>query len=376
MSRDEITFTQWRSGTRLAHRFGDFVNTPPSPCEYNYIFSTGCLFHNKMSSPADLSLDTTSLVDEFQLDSNDIFASEPLSSSPIKRNRQNRELPPPLEKVSIPELKCDPFLPPNELFQLTTHLRKPQDSMLHHNKIAKLLNQLQATNDDLELDDQLRTRVFKGRFSNKNALDSFDLRLDSFLAEKAPPVALDDNKENSAIPEPLKRKLRQPAHETKRLRRPARVPVLSALPNVINGAVSPIRSPQRICVPKRQGTPHKPVLKPLNELNIYLVNSLTGLINDATQFGTELNASNCEGFPMPEDVNEVVQIPTNESVPTSAQQKMAIIKAFHGTRFPGGPNGSRGFYSKQESDEYRRGGRTLAARTETRRVHWADDLEW
>lgn len=329
-----------------------------------------------MSSPEDLSLDTTNLVDEFHLDSHDILAPEPLSSSPIKRDRSTLGFAPSPEKASIPELKCDPFLPPNELFQITTHLRKPQETALHHNKIAKLLNQLQDTYGDLEPDDQLRTRVFKGRFSNKNALDSFDLRLDSFLAEKPPASSLDENKENSAVPEPHKRKLRQPARDTKRVRRPARVPVLSALPNVINGAVSPVRSPQRICVPKRQGTPHKPVLKPLSDLNIYLVNSLTGMINDATQFGTELNASNCEGFPMPEDVNEVVQIPTNESVPNSTQQKMAIIKAFHGTRFPNGPNGSRGFYSKQESEDYRRGGRTRAVKSDTRRVHWADDLEW
>lgn len=330
-----------------------------------------------MSSSADLSMDSAGLVDDFLLGSNDILGPQQLSSSPIKINRHTQNLPPPLGKTIIPELKCEPFLPPNELFQITTHLRNPQDSsLLHHNKIAKLLNQLQDSNDDLELDDQLRTRVFKGRFSNKTALDSFDLRLDSFLAEKPPPFPLDDNKENSTIAEPLKRKLRQPVRDAKRLRRPARIPVLSALPNVINGATSPVRSPQRICVPKRQGTPHKPVLKLLTDLNIYLVNSLTGMINDATQFGTELNASNCEGFPMPEDVNEVVQIPTNESVPASSQQKMAIIKAFHGTRFPGGANGSRGFYSKQESEEFKRSGRTLPVRTGTRRVHWAEDLEW
>lgn len=323
---------------------------------------------------ADLSTDPN-LVDDFLLDPSDILSPDQLSSSPIKLNRPNHNLPPPLGKTTIPELKCDPFSPPNELFQITNHLRKPQEHLLHHNKIAKLLNQLQETNDELELDDQVRTRVFKGRFSSQNALDSFDLRLDSFLAEKPAPAPLDENKENSAVPEPLKRKLRQPAHGAKRLKRPARVPVLSALPNVMNGAVSPVRSPKRICVPKRQGTPHKPVLKPLNGLNIYLVNSLTGTINDATQFGTELNASNCEGFPLPEDVNEVVQIPTNENGST-CEQKMAIIKAFHGTRFPGGANGSRGFYSKRESEEYRTSGRTLAARTGTRRVHWADDLEW
>jgi len=125
--------------------------------------------------------------------------------------------------------------------------------------------------------------------------------------------------------------------------------------------------------------PQHLVLKPLNKLDIYLVDSLTGLVNDATQFGTELNASNCEGFPMPEDVNEIVQIPTNETVPSSEQQKMALIKAYHSTRVVTLPSDSsyRGFYNKREFDEYVRMGKTEAkAHEEKRRVRWAEDLEW
>lgn len=85
-------------------------------------------------------------------------------------------------------------------------------------------------------------------------------------------------------------------------------------------------SPNRICTPNHTGidAPFKPSLKYQNSpFNIYLVDSLTGLINDATQFGTELNASNCEGFPLPEHVNEIVQIPTNEESqkPASKKQK-------------------------------------------------------
>lgn len=286
-------------------------------------------------------------------------------------------------------------------------------SLLHNDKINKLLELLKEANGDLELDDQLRTRVFRGRFSRR--VDPLHGDLDSYLDTKDH----DDNKENVA-PEPSKKRkdssVRRPSKKNK-----SAIPVLQALPNAGNTANStkatsssekgrnlrlpliyplqPLqidgfptlqmrapatlagsRSPHRICIPKssRIVKPQQLVLRPLTKLDIYLVDSLTGLVNDATQFGTELNASNCEGFPMPEDVNEIVQIPTNETVGPSEQQKMALIKAYHSTRMGSlGDSSYRGFYSKKEFDEYVRLGKTqVKVYEEKRRVRWADDLEW
>lgn len=115
-----------------------------------------------------------------------------------------------------------------------------------------------------------------------------------------------------------------------------------------------------------------------------MVESLTGLINDATQFGTELNASNCEGFLMPDNINEIVQIPTNEVGP-SAKKKLAIIKAHHSKRFTDDQSdltksrsGSPGFYLKQEFEKYRE--LTPPSQVQVHRdkkaVRWADELEW
>ncbi|EEQ37059.1 hypothetical protein CLUG_01182 [Clavispora lusitaniae ATCC 42720] len=363
----------------------------PAPAFFSHLFSSSL----QMSSPVDLSVDTSHLADEFQLQSDDIFLDN-LSSSPVKKQGSVYEAAEALSTLATPNLRCD-FAPANELFQVTTHLRRERDisssDNLHHNKIEKLLRQLENTNESFELDDQLRTRVFKGRFTRKDTLDALELHLDSYLQGKenspeninATPSSANENKENHI--EPSKRKLRQPLHDTKRLRGSTSVPVLQALPNVLNGAQRESqlssqrptqRSPQRICVPRRRAAPPKPALRPSNDLNIFLVNSSTGMVNDATQFGTELNASNCEGFPMPEDVNEVVQIPTNETVPASAKQKMAIIKAFHSKRFPiAGDGGTRGFYTKQESDEYKQKGKTSGApRDGKRHVRWAEDLEW
>ena len=146
----------------------------------------------------------------------------------------------------------------------------------------------------------------------------------------------------------------------------------------------------------------KPSIKYSKSLtNIYMVDSLTGLINDATQFGTELNASNCEGFPLPEDTNEIVQIPTNDDT-NKNKQKMAIIKAYHNKYFNTAtaagssrelkPNNRiGGFYSSEEFERFQssidamKTGVELVQnepKTKTKnkkgkaRVNWAEQLEW
>lgn len=336
------------------------------------------------SSPIEVSFDTSNLLDDYQFSAQDLL---PEIASPVKKpthsNRSGHQDSPKSQQLSpstTPDLLCGFSLASNELFQVTQNLRHQNmeifdEKPLYNDKIEKLLENLK--DDSFELDDQLRTRVFRGRFSRRN--DPLDADLDLYLqGPKLPP--LNENKENLAPLEPLKRPKDANRH-VKRQKRSA-IPVLQAIPNVVNTErQSPIlRSPHRICVPKltRLMKPQPLVLKPLKNIDIFLVDSLTGLVNDATQFGTELNASNCEGFPMPEDVNEIVQIPTNESVPPSSQQKMALIKAFHSTRSSiCSDNSYRGFYSKKELEEYKSQGKTqVKVFNDKRKVRWADELEW
>lgn len=390
------------------------------------------------SSPVEVSFDTSSLLDECHLDVHDLLP-EDSACSPTKKSGHAFGSIQLLSATPTPDLLCGMSLMTSDLFQATYHLRNSASSgdllegrPLHNDKIEKLLDLLKEGNDDFELDDQLRTRVFKGRFSRRT--DPLDGDLDSYLHTKLH----NDNKENVS-PEPSKKRKDGSALRPAKRHKGAST-VLQALPNASNMAHSTnisnntcnntignstaekghkkrlsqkqalqsllipqlllqplqlqptqplqlqsslpaLRSPNRICMPKssRIVKPQHLVLKPLNKLDIYLVDSLTGLVNDATQFGTELNASNCEGFPMPEDINEIVQIPTNETVPSSEQQKMALIKAYHSTRVVTLPSDSsyRGFYNKREFDEYVRMGKTEAkAHEEKRRVRWAEDLEW
>lgn len=305
----------------------------------------------------------------------------------------------------------------NELFQVTNNIRSgslnqhsdifglandENDDLfygkrLNNDKINKLVNELGLRNRsdeiDFELDDQLRTGIFKGRFKKSqynmdNNKDDIDLLLTDYLDNGAP--VPNENKENlTPYPDPLKTIRNKDTNSIKKSnkvffkapRRPAysksSIPVLKPLSNVTNIELKKpynefvVRkdstiSPKRLCIPNNTSdiVPSKPSIKyqkPL--LNIYLVDSLTGHINDATQFGTELNASNCEGFPLPEHVNEIVQIPTNDesqkSTTKKQKQKMAIIKAFQNKYYSTNKpttkvTGKRpGFYNKEEFENYK-----------------------
>lgn len=265
---------------------------------------------------------------------------------------------------------------------------------LNNDKINKLVNDLGLKNNgddcDYELDDQMRTGVFKGRFkkhhyNSENNNDELDTLLTGYLDNGSGPS--NENKENlSPYPDPLKTIRNKDTNSIKKsnkvfFKAPRRngsgkssIPVLKPLSNVTNIDIKKpndfvvrkdnAKSPKRICTPNHiNNEPSKPSLKYQDpHLNIYIVDSLTGHINDATQFGTELNASNCEGFPLPEHVNEIVQIPTNDEtqkvVSKKQKQKMAIIKAFHNkyysTQTHIAPTNQRlGFYSKSEFDNYK-----------------------
>lgn len=266
---------------------------------------------------------------------------------------------------------------------------------LNNDKLERLLRDLglrarEAGEEEFELDDKMRTRIFKGRFNKSQSQDNLEVQLGSYLNNHSLPdqenIALEDtggtpNKENIGMKR-SERIMFNNSRKHKKAALPASRP-LSNLTNLdlkkpTNETSSKIKksikpsdvSPRRICIPHHSTNiiPQKPNIKfpDKRHVNIYLVDSLTGQINDATQFGTELNASNCEGFPLPEDVNEVVKIPTNEEPSQSKKRqkskpKMAIIKAFHnskhfssfGCQQQNTSSTRPGFYNKEEYENYK-----------------------
>ncbi|ODV78879.1 uncharacterized protein CANTADRAFT_37513, partial [Suhomyces tanzawaensis NRRL Y-17324] len=249
----------------------------------------------------------------------------------------------------------------NELFQVTHNLRRAQTphknqfdlfgseedgwfsgKRLNNNKIERMLEMGISKNSmdqEFELDDQLRTRFYKGRFTKE--ADGLDILLNSYLEQGT--SQSNENKENlTPFPDPLKTVKNKQMNSIKKSskiffrspRRNTSIPILKPLSNITNierkefVVKRDTKAPTRTSIPQhRTKFTLRPSIKYHDpRLNIFIVDSLSGLINDATKFGTELNASNCEDFPLPEDANEIVQIPTNDD--KSKAQKMAIIKVY------------------------------------------------
>ncbi|KAL6453979.1 hypothetical protein SBY92_003434 [Candida maltosa Xu316] len=181
---------------------------------------------------------------------------------------------------------------------------------------------------DYELDDVLRTRIFDGRFKNRNAYLTTRPDLNEYF---------DENKENRD----------KPARVGKR-----KASVLQPITNNLQ--------PKRLCLPKHALLkPARPSLKVQDQSsNIFLIESSTGLINDATKYATELNGSQCEDYPLPEHENEVVQIPTNDD----ENPKMAIIRMFKSKRF-----------GNTDTEKSKIGNSPEKSK---KKVRWATNLEW
>lgn len=270
-----------------------------------------------------------------------------LETIPIKGQYKNLE--PINDKISLnnPNLILRPdqnmldssILRPNDLFQVTNnHIFDTNENNLidtdttfnFNTKLNKLIESLEKDNEEFYMDDQGRTRVFKGRFKplDDNELDT---QINQFL---------DSDKENM---DPVK------------IRRPKKGFKIQKSLNPLRTFSLHQRSQKRgACRPNhRMLITLKPsIIYKLSKPQIYLVDSSTGSLNDATQFGTELNASNCEEIPLPEDDNEVVQIPTNED---TTNQKMAIIRTFNNKKFTTGDTDVKdrsGFYNKTEFNQY------------------------
>ncbi|EGV61511.1 hypothetical protein PSN45_000185 [Yamadazyma tenuis] len=270
----------------------------------------------------------------------------------------------PIKRPSAPLPQPQRLSPTKDLFQITNnHNYKSYnlfgvedtfpDLSLKNNKIEKLIRDLEAEDYELDVDTQARSRIFKGRIKGLEDSDEFDARVASFI-----------DKENIDF-EPTKSPIR--TNKVKKPLKPLRqnsskVPVLKPLNSPMYTSFTPVLKAKddlhkRVCRPSHrqvacpppvlaQGSPHHP--------QIYLVDASTGSLSDATQFGTELNASNCEGFPLPETVHEVVQIPTNDESGRHPP-KMAIIKTFEcrmSTPSQPPPAIRPGFYSKTEYLNY------------------------
>lgn len=364
--------------------------------------------------------------DDFNMDLDDLVGDSPSPASkppsPIKRTRNHFP-----KSASYMNLDYKPKLAPiinqnpvtNELFQVTSNLRK-----LHHreqerfefeindndfvpikrltnDKIEKLVNDLGMNDMDYELDDQLRARFRNGRFMRQDENKENDL-------ENHVSHYLQDNQENYSYPDPLKKINKSSENSIIKKRNhlkpkkfqsnhKSQIPILKPLTNLTNlnkdyqetkfSIPSINSSPKRICSPKHRFTkPNKPAMKYLpNKTNIFVVDSSTGLINDATIFGTELNASNCDDFPLPENINEVVQIPTNDD---KNKSKIAIIKVFHNKYYNSDLSNklNSGFYNQQQFETWennRNNSNGVEVLTSSNdidksksKVHWAEELEW
>lgn len=296
------------------------------------------------------------LCNEFDLDYSDIIPQE---SSSISNT-----------KISLPPDYSTSNRITNELFQVTSNLRDTykrngQPKRLNNNKIEKLMQDINVNQEleesGFELDDIVRTRVFKGRFKNRNSSYAMLPNLN---------VYFDENKENRD----------KPSKVTKSNK--LSLPILQPITN--NPKRHTIRSPKRLCRPKHRSLrPQKPSIKAFDKSNIFLIESLTGLINDATKYATELNGSHGEEYPLPEHENEVVQIPTNED----KDPKMAIIRMYKPKRLAKTDDSDHknGFYNEAEFDIYRDQqssgvqvvSSSVGSSSGTKKsVRWADNLEW
>lgn len=394
---------------------------------------------NHTGDGSSLSIDEMSF-DNDLLENNDLIDFQDLidePGSPVKKDNVHNITKFPIKNslsYCKPNLKpVDTNMIANELFQVTNNIRRndkfkmydtesqnynhsifhdmdQEDGFLigkklNNEKIDKLVNDLGLKDLDYELDDQFRTRFYKGRFSkHTEPNDDLDLKLDTYLEDKENMMIYDkgqrkpdkskrgieESRENilSPYPDPIKSKGKGIQKSNKMYfksprRQKTSIPVLKPLNNLANIEIRPdkteraknfhVKSDHNTSIPlHRTIFPSKPSIKYHDQtLNIYIVDSSTGLTNDATKFGTELNASNCEDFPLPENVNEIVQIPTNDDA-NAKHQKMAIIKVFQNQYFRKELNlkSMAGNYTPEPEK-----GKS-PVNSEKKRVQWANELEW
>ncbi|KAI5956739.1 hypothetical protein KGF54_000356 [Candida jiufengensis] len=293
----------------------------------------------------------------------------------------------------------------NELFQVTSNLRlkqkqqKQQDdineSIDPNSKLYNLMKDLkQLENSDYEMDDITRTRVFSNRFTN--SIDQINPDLSKYFQ-----IHEDNTNEKESITtnKPFKVKKKSLTSLTRR----------KSLPLIETNNIpkkSPLYKKQSqtillhgLCKPNNNLKPSKSCFN-LRESSIFLIESSTGFLNDATKFATELNGSRNDNLPYPEHENEVVQIPTN-NLNNDNLIKMAIIRMIKKQWENDQKSRKRvGFYSENEFQSYKQNNLENSTTTtpkiddtnslgvelvsqsnidnepKNKTVRWADNLEW
>ncbi|KAI5962961.1 uncharacterized protein KGF55_002753 [Candida pseudojiufengensis] len=267
----------------------------------------------------------------------------------------------------------------NELFQVTSNLRLKQknqdvtDDSSDSNSLYDSMKDLkQLEESDYEMDDITRTRVFSNRFTT--SIDQINPDLSKYFQ-----IHEDTNNKPSKIKKKslssLTRRKSLPLIETNNI--PKKSPLYkkqSQSSIILHG----------LCKPNNQLKPFKSCFN-INESSIFIIESSTGLLNDATKFATELNGSKNDDLPYPEHENEVVQIPTN-NLNNEEIVKMAIIRMIKTNWSKSEVNNKRiGFYSENEYKSYKQEPNDSGAGVEMisqsnlnkkKSVRWADNLEW
>lgn len=290
--------------------------------------------------------------DDFQVDLRDLIAQLPIKKT------TTREPPPAVLGV---HLRVPDLGPPSrvglseELFQVTRNLRKmdrilstpvtyrrtPRPTRLNNDKVNRFISTLRQSNPDFALDDQLRGRYY-GRNGDTmppppgqltaNMLSSLDSQLESFLdkenifPEPTKKLSKKQNQQLSSNALILGRVDLNSGKRKRGLRTMSLSPPLQRLPTPYSDQEDATeiaqRLPKRRCVPQHRFVrPQRLLLVSGRRHGIYIVDSLTGSLDEATSYATELNLLAPGEFQYPDNPNEIVHIPT-ESLP----KKMAIIR--------------------------------------------------
>lgn len=365
---------------------------------------TKSIHHNPKVSPLypvprlAFSNDLFHVTNEMRLSKNEDQTQTPLSLFPGKR---------------LDNSKIDRMMRDLENGRDNSSQIEDMDYDQDQDKIDRMMQELeQSQHDDFALDSLLRSRFSRNRFGpprNPINSDPIDSSISKFLdphdKENASPFC-DPPKTATKNPFLAKRHKPNPLAPSSSselnslgrtlLGKPSQIPVLRPMHTA---TVPLIVSPQRICRPQHRQYPPttlRPALKANGgrHHNIYVVESLTGLVGDATRFGTELNASQTDDFPLPVHPREIVQIPLyleEEERESDQPLPVAIIRLLHDRRqqqhLPTA-TGHRGFYTPHQFEIFRQDiDRTTnetpltkpsSSPTEhsTRKVHWAEDVEW
>ncbi|KAI5962749.1 hypothetical protein KGF57_001401 [Candida theae] len=346
------------------------------------------------SSEDDALIDDIEEIDYDLLPQDASVHKQPLQQQAPIPNRP-KSAPPHLDnmRICLPPNKNNTNRYTNELFDATNHFIQVASARNSENfsaippdqKFLGCIEWNQMEEVDFEMDDVTRTRVFSNRF--KRPIDEINPELSEYFR-----LHQNENKENLT-------KAYRVTKKAPSLNRRKSLPLVETN-NIQKKVISPFKHkpikaatrPTGVCQPRHQTlTPSKSCLS-IENAKVYLMESSTGLVSQATDFATEINGSSDNLLPFPDNEDEVVQIPTN----SNDAQQMAILRMYN-VKLDRARKGMRtGFYSEKEFRDYqaklKKEAMNAASGVEVvsqdtpredkhtavkeRRVQWADNLEW